>query len=322
MTKRYLSIILAILAVLLSLTSCRSSKEESDGRLQILTTVFPPYDIAKNVGGDLVSVSMLMSPGTDSHSYSGDSPSDILKIERCDVFLCIGGESEKWVRSVTKKIEDSGGKIPTVVKLAEYCDLLAESDEGILGESSEHGHHHEDGFDEHVWTSLKNYEKMTVAVRDCLISADPKNADSYRENADSYVSKIRSLHGEFDEFASSLDKRILVFADRFPFRYFAEDYGFECYAAFNGCASESEPSPTSLSKLCLRIEEEGLNCVFYTETSQSGVPNTVSKATGADNYLLHSCHTISEKQLRSGIGYLDLMKQNLDTLKKAMNYDS
>lgn len=322
MTKRYLSIILAMLAVLLLLTSCQDPKEESDGGLQILTTVFPQYDIAKNVGGDLVSVSMLMSPGTDSHSYSGDSPSDIMKIERCDVFLCIGGESEEWVDSVTKKIENSGGKVPTVVKLADYCDLLAENDEGILEESSEHGDHHGDDFDEHVWTSLKNYEKMTVAVRDLLIGDDPKNADSYRKNADSYISKIRSLSGEFDEFVSSLDRKVLVFTDRFPFRYFANDYGFECYAAFNGCASESEPSPTTLSKLCLKIAEEGLNCVFYTETSQSGVPNTVSKATGADKYLLHSCHTVSEKQLRSGIGYLDLMKQNLDTLKKAMNYDS
>lgn len=322
MTKKCLSIILAMLAVLLSLTSCQTPKEASDGRLQVLTTVFPQYDIAKNVGGDMVSVSMLMSPGTDSHSYSGDSPSDILKIEKCDIFLCIGGESEKWVDSVTKKIENSGGKMPNVIRLAEYCDLLAESDEGILEETLEHEDHHEDGFDEHVWTSLKNYEKMTAAVRDCLIGADPKNGDDYRKNADGYISRIRSLHGEFDKFSSSFNKKILVFADRFPFRYFANDYGFECYAAFNGCASESEPSPTTLSKLCLMIEEEGLSCVFYTETSLSGVPDTVSKATGADKYLLHSCHTVSEKQLKSGIGYLDLMKQNLDTLKKAMNYDS
>lgn len=321
MTKRFLSIMLATLAALLLLTSCRGSKENSDERLQILTTVFPQFDIAKNIGGDRVSVSMLMSPGTDSHAYSGDSPSDILKIERCDVFLCIGGESEKWVDSITKMIENSGGKCPTVIKLAEYCDLLDESDDGILEESSEHDDHHGDSFDEHVWTSLENYEKMTVAVRDYLIKADPNNTDSYRDNADSYISKIRSLRNEFDEFASLLDKKVLVFADRFPFRYFANDYGFECYAAFNGCASESEPSPTTLSKLCLKIEEENLNCVFYTETSQSGVPDTVSKATGANKYLLHSCHTVSEKQLRSGIGYLDLMKQNLDTLKKAMNYD-
>lgn len=314
--KKVISFLLILSLVPFCLFAC--SDTEDNGKIKVVATIFPQYDFAGIVGGEYCDVQMLMSPGSDSHSYSGDNPSDILKIADCDLFIYTGGESDaEWVDGVLKKVFDAGCN-PQTVSLFDVCEILDEENEGIIEAEEEEGEHGGHEGDEHVWTTPKNAELAVYAVRDALCGIDPAHSDYYTSNAEEYAKKLQALDEAFCALSQNAGCKTLVFADRFPFLYFAKEYGFECYAAFNGCASQSEPSPTAIVKLCRIIEENGLKNVFYTETSQSSVPTTISNATGAVPTLLHSCHTVTQKQLDSGISYLELMNMNLENLKEAL----
>lgn len=290
-----------------------SGTDAENDKIIIVGTVFPHFEFARVVGGERCEVQMLMPPGSDSHSYSGDTPADILKIARSNLFIYTGGESdEKWVGDVMRRIEKSG-KAPLTLSLCDICPTFAESGEGIIEAEDEPGE-----ADEHVWTSPKNAALIVNAIRDTLCGIDPDGSDYYTSNAEEYTKKLEKLDSEFAAIAESTECKTLVFADRFPFLYFAKEYGFGCCAAFQGCASQTEPSPTTIVQLCDIINRNGLHCVFYTETSQSSVPKVISKATGAEPIMLHSCHTVTEKQLKNGVSYLGLMEENLEKLKEAL----
>lgn len=326
--KRLLCSLLILLSVVSCFSSCVNNVNESqDDKLNVLTTIFPPYDFAKEVGGDLIEVNMLMAPETDSHSYSGDNPSDILKISNCDLFIYIGGESEEvWVEKVLGAIERSGAALPETLNLSSYCVLIEESDGGILqGEKHTHDHdedaHHECTFDEHIWTSLSNAEIMVNIIAEKLSEMDGENSEVYNENAVFYTKKLKALDNGFSELFDKCENKTLVFADRFPFAYFASDYSLAHRAAFSGCATETEVSPTTLSHLTKLMKENGIKDVFYIETSKSDVPDLLCRTLDAEKHLLHSCHTVTEKQMKDGVTYLSLMEGNLNTLRKALSND-
>lgn len=326
--KKSISILLLVIILILSLTSCNTGFQED--KLKIVGTVFPHFDLAREIGGVRCDVQMLMSPGNDSHSYSGDSPSDILKISECDLFIYTGGESDgKWAPEVIERISKTQ-ETPRTLTLMSLCPTLCESDEGILESDTGHSHEHElpheheheceteGALDEHVWTSPKNAILIAEGICKTLTELDPDGAKYYRENTDRLSTQLSLLDREFEELSREAECHTLVFADRFPFLYFAEEYGFECFAAFGGCASEGEPTPSTLVKLCEIIEDKGLSSVFYTETSKSLVPDTIVGATGVTKRLLHSCHTVTKRELESSVSYISLMRTNLEVLKEAL----
>ena len=313
-------IVLIISMLIAGLCSCSSDKAD-DNKLKVIGTVFPQYDFARQIGNERADCEMLLRPGADSHSYTGEDPSDIYKIMNCDLFIYVGGETDSdWVMKIKEKLDSSGDKRPVFLALCDVCDVTPETDEGIVETEEETEEETEDaGYDEHVWTSPENAVKAVEAICDAMCELDRDNSDYYRENCDEYVKKLDSLDSDFRDLFENTGSKTLVFADRFPFRYFANEYGLKCFAAFNGCASQSEPAPTTIVKLCKIVEEEHLPYVCYIETSQSGVPDAISKYTGCGKMLLHSCHTVTELELENGATYLSLMRQNLDNLRKAIN---
>ena len=313
---RIAALITALVVLLPLAASCAPKKE--GGKIKVIGTVFPPYDFAREIGGDFVECEMLLRPGADSHSYTGDDPSDIYRILNCDLFIYIGGESDgEWVEKI-KRLCESSGDAPRFLSLAECCGLLEESDEGMI--ETEDGD--ADGtFDEHVWTSPANAAASCEAICGALCEIDPANSESYRNNLDVYRAKLLDLDSEFLELAKAASCKTVVFADRFPFRYLADEMGLEYSAAFNGCSSQSEPSPTTVAKLCSIVTEKKLRYIFYIETSKSTVPDLIARNTGCTTLLLHSCHTVTKGQLDEGVSYLSLMEQNLENLRKALLYD-
>ena len=324
--KKVISFMLIALGILASL-SLASCGEAEDDRPYVIGTVFPQYDFARQIGGDDIKCEMLLPPGTDSHGYTGDSPTDIMKISKCDLFIYVGGETDSaWVEKVKEKLKDEE-KAPVFLALCDVCETIGEDDGAVIeGDDKDCGEHFrssaddaEEGYDEHVWTSPKNAAAASRAIADELSKIDPDKADIYKSRCDEYVAKLDTLDGEFRELSERSQNKTLVFADRFPFRYFADEYGYKCFAAFNGCASQSEPAPTTIVRLCNIVEENGLPYVFYIETSNSGVPDLICKNTGCGKLLLHSCHTVTQSELDGGATYLTLMEQNLKNLEKAQN---
>ena len=180
-------------------------------------------------------------------------------------------------------------------------------------------HEHEEEKDEHVWLSLKNAEVLVNAISKSLQELDPDNKDTYAANAAAYIEKLSALDGEYQAAVDAASYKTVVFGDRFPFRYFADTYGLDYYAAFPGCSSESEASAKTLSFLIDKIKEEQIPVVFHTELSNEQMTDSICEATGAKKLLLHSCHNVSKDDFESGATYLSLMEQNVSALKEALN---
>ena len=320
------ALLTAVIMCLLTFTGCMQSnadyiKNNNNSELSIVTTCFPPYDFARAVKGNTDNITMLISAGAEAHSYE-PTPLDILKIQQCDVFIYIGGEGEVWADEILNSMDTSGKYI---LKLSDYAELLEEAD--IEGANSAHEHHnhseheeeHDDcDFDEHIWTSPENAISMTEAVCSTLSDADSKKADLYRKNTEEYTDKLRKLDSDFRDMISGAKSNLIVVGDRFPFRYLADEYNLQYYSAFSGCSSETEPGVYTMAFLINKVLENKVKNIFCLEFSTRKVAEKLSDATGAEILTLHSCSNVSRDDFRNNVTYIDLMYQNLNTLKEAL----
>lgn len=319
MKKLFSLLLVAIL--LFCLSSCAIS-QKSKGKINIISSVFASYDFAKQLsaGVEDVEVDLLITPGTEPHSYE-PSVQDMAKIKECDLFIYLGGESDEWVSSLLDTFEDDEVR---TLKMIDCVELLEE--ETIEGMQSGHHEHHEDEheheheaegeIDEHVWTSPVNAISICEKIKDALCEIDNEHADAYNMNFKNYKAQLAELDGDFRSTFST--EQTLVIADRFPFRYLKEEYGFDYYAAFPGCSTENDPSAATIAFLENKIEELNSTAVFYTEFSSQKVADTLCEATGVKKLMLHSCHNVSLDDFNSGKTYVDLMKQNLKNIQEAL----
>jgi len=317
---------LVLLAILMTaiLTGCQQNNtkssadtDDTDDVVNVVTTIFPQYDFVREIAGDNVELMMLLSPGSESHSYE-PTPQDIITIQNCDVFIYVGGESESWVDEILESMDTGNMKI---IALMDSVNVVEEEIvEGMEAEDEHESDEQEEEaeYDEHVWTSPKNAKLIVQGISDALCEADRANAGLFKENTTAYLEKLDELDAALQEVVDHAARTTLVFGDRFPFRYLAVDYGLTYYAAFPGCSSDTEPSAATVAFLIDKVNQENIPVVFYIEFSNGKMADTISESTNAVKLLLHSCHNVTAKELEGGVSYLDLMNQNVENLKEAL----
>lgn len=313
-------LVLALLAaaLLLSLAGCgaggtNAANEKQDTALCVVTTLFPAYDFARVIGGERCDVTLLVPPGAESHSYE-PTPQDVLRIESCDLLLANGGESEEWLETLLSGAE---GDFTALYMLDCVQALEEEEKEGmqeLRGEETEEGIE----YDEHVWTSPRNAAEICRAICETLCSLDPDGAETYRTNCEKYCAELDKLDTAFRDIVAQGRLDCLIFADRFPVRYFVEEYGLDYFAAFPGCADDTEPSARTVAFLIDRVREQKVPAVFYIEYSNQKMADVICEDTGCKKLLFHSCHTLSAADLESGATYLTLMWANTESIREAL----
>ena len=313
--------IFPLLCALLLLAACGPAlPPEDSGRLQIVAAVFPAYDFARSAAGELADVTLLLPPGAESHSYE-PTPADILRVQRCDLFIYLGGESDAWVDTILSAIEPRGD----VLRMMDCVDLLEE--ETVEGMQGGHDHDHEEdhdhlgevlSMDEHVWTAPRNAAAVTRIIGQRLALLDPENGEAYAAGAEAYALELEELDRDFTAFFDTLPDRTIVFGDRFPLLYFAEAYDLDYYAAFPGCGAQTEPSAATVAFLTKKVREEGLPAVWYIEFSNHLVADGIAEAAGVETAQFHTCHNVSRADLEAGATYLSLMRANLEVLREHM----
>lgn len=320
MNKKIICLFMTAILVLLCFSSCSACEITDDGdKLKIVTTIFPQYDFARSIGGDRVSLKMLITPGGESHSYE-PTPQDIIAVKNCDIFICTGGESDVWSNVILKSIDTEN---ITVIQMMNCVDIVEEEIVDGMKEKIGTGEEEEEHeYDEHVWTSLKNVKKISSEIGNAMILNDSLNEEYYRDNLNQFLDELDSLDSEYENAISKAKNKTLIFGDRFPFRYLFKDYGLKYYAAFPGCSTESDVSAKNMMFLIDKVREENLPIVYYIEFSARKIADTISSETGAEPLLFHSCHTISKSDFDSGVTYLSLMKQNLENLKRGLKIES
>lgn len=300
-------LIAALLCLCLMLCGCTAQPEKphDETKLQIVCTSFPAYDFAREIAGDRAELTLLIKPGSEVHSYE-PTPKDMIRIQESDLFICNGGESEQWAKTLITP------ELNTIYMMG-CVDTVEESADGIY--NAEDG---EPELDEHVWTSPLNAIKISEEICDALCKLDTDNAEAYKTNFAAYKAQLMALDREFRQVIKNSGKHTLVFADRFPMRYFALEYGLDCYAAFPGCSSETEPSAKTVAYLIDRVREDKIPAVLYMEFSNQKMADVICEDTGCKKLPFYSAHSVSAEQFEQGVSYLDLMRINLNSLKEAL----
>lgn len=314
--KKFFAILIA-LSLALSLAACGEAPEADNGGISVVATTFAPYDFARQLVGDMGTVSMLLPPGSESHSYE-PTPKDILEIQNADVFIYVGGESDAWVTDVLESV----GEGVRAVTLMDCVELLEEETvEGMEAEVHDHEHGeegHEAEYDEHVWTSPRNAALICEKIAATLCEADPANASVYNANLAVYSAELAKLDAAFTAIVADGARKTIIFADRFPLLYFARAYGLTYYAAFPGCSEDAEPSAATVAFIIDKVREEDIPVVFHVELANEDMADIVCDETGAVKRQFNACHNVTRAQFNAGVTYLDLMWENTEVLKEAL----
>lgn len=315
--KKFICFIVSLTMLLTLFSSCsadRSTNEqhsgtESDSGLKIVTTIFPIYDWVKNITGESNAV-YLDENGIDLHSFE-PTANDIIKLSDADIFIYIGGESDNWVENAVKSANNPD--LTTLSLITVTGSLEEETVEGMETDDEDAA------ADEHIWLSLKKAIAAVTAITDALCTLDKTNAETYAKNAEDYIVKLQTLDDKYTEAVNGSANKTLLFADRFPFRYMAEDYGIDYFAAFPGCSAESEASFETMSFLINKTKELSLPCVIRLEGSDGKLAETVSKETNAKVVMMNSCQSVTKTDIAGGTTYLSVMEENLKVLTEALS---
>ncbi|RHR07479.1 zinc ABC transporter substrate-binding protein [Pseudoflavonifractor sp. AF19-9AC] len=328
-----IALCLALAAGIMSGCGTASAPERGGETLRIVTTIFPEYDWVREILGDRanhVELTMLLDDGVDLHSFQ-PTADDMVTISNCDLFLYTGGASDSWVEDA---LANAGNPDLVAMNLMEVLGDGVKTEEVVEGmQESEHHHHGEekhhedhdhedhDHADEHIWLSLKHAAVLCDAIADALGVIDPAHQETYAENAAAYIQKLSTLDGQYQAAVDAASTRTLLFADRFPFRYLADDYGLTYYAAFSGCSAETEASFETVAFLAGKVDELSLPCVLTIEGAAHNIAQTVVANTSAKNQeilVLDSMQSVTAADVEGGATYLGMMEQNLETLKTAL----
>ena len=337
--KKFIWILLAAVLVTGCLSACGrggSRSAEKSGSMKIVATIFPAYDWVVNILGEdpaKADVTMLLDRGVDLHSFQ-PAAADILKISACDLFIYVGGGSDRWVDDALK---EAVNKDMIVIDLLDVLGNAVKEEEVVEGmQEEEHGHghahededghgedHEEDGaeYDEHVWLSLKNAAVLVEQISGALQKLDPDHADVYRKNQEAYAGKLGALDEEYREVVSHASVTTLLFGDRFPFRYLTDDYGLSYYAAFAGCSAETEASFETVAFLARKADVLSLPAVMTIEGTDHRIAETIVQNTQRKDQkilTLDSMQAVTAKDVENGTTYLSVMEKNLSVLREAL----
>lgn len=304
--RRILSAILVFSLMFLVGCSSKEDKVETPkkDKLSIVCTVFPSYDFARQIIGELGEVELLLPVGAESHSFN-PTLSDIALVEGCDVFIYVGGEIDPWASEI---VENSSNKERINLSLLEALEI-----------EEKHNHdEHGDEVDEHVWTSISNSITICKKISEALCKKDKENEAKISLTTSEYIEKLKELKSSFETVVKNASNDTLIFADRFPFYWFTKEFSLNYVAALSGCSSDTEPTLTALKNVIDAVKNTGTNMVLYIEGSSGSIADKVVDETGAKKRVFHSCHNVSTDEKENGETYISLMQKNLEVLKEAL----
>ena len=319
--KKLLALLLSVLLITACLAACGKKADAPDtpaadgGKLNVGCCSLAHYEFIKNIAGDAVNLTLLLDSKTDLHSYT-PTADDIMMISKADLFINIGGESDDWAEDVLSSAANNKLKVVSLLNLVDAVE-----EETLPGMEEEEEEHEEEGpeYDEHVWTSLKNVIKIIPALTDVLCELDSGNTALYQANSSAYLAQLQTLETKYSDTIGKAARKTLLFADRFPFRYLADDYDLTCYAAFSGCSAETEASFETMTFLVDTVKQQNLPFVLMIDGSDGSVAETVSRQSGAEIRTLNSCQSVSPDDIAAGASYLTIMENNLSVLSEVLN---
>ncbi|MBO4878487.1 MAG: zinc ABC transporter substrate-binding protein [Ruminococcus sp.] len=324
--RKTISAVLCAAMVITSFTGCGSASGGKSSRLSIVCTTFPEYDWIRHILGDHLAdtdLTCLAANGTDMHSFQ-PTAEDMIKISACDLFVYVGGESDKWVEDALADAKNEDMKVVSLLDELGSAAKEEEVKEGMEAEAEEEDEDEDEDegpeYDEHVWLSLRNAANLCYELEVAVSAADPSHAGDYMETGGEYIEELNKLNDKYKEFFKEMpkEKRVMIFGDRFPFRYFTDDYKIDYYAAFVGCSAETEASFSTIAFLSEKADELGVDDIFILEGSDGAIANAVISNTKKKDMQIVKLDSMQSVTDLSNT-YLNIMEQNYETIREAMS---
>ena len=292
---------LVILApLLLVLGGCAQNTENNAasqpvGKLRVITSFYPLYEIAKNVGGDRVEIKNLVPAGSEPHDYEL-TPQDILEINRADLVIVNGAGLEPLVDRLRIDLQKKG------VSFLEMAIPMQRS--GVTA-------------DPHFWLDPMLYidESLLIAMR--LSDVDFSHGDKYKENLNSYVKKIQDLHNDFEKGLANCKSRTVITSHE-AFNYLAKRYNLEMISVA-GFSPEAEVSAKKLTELVKIVKDKKVQYIFTETLVNPKIAETLAAEAGIKTLTLNPLEGLTESETRDGKNYVSVMRENLQNLKTGLS---
>ncbi|MBI5484805.1 MAG: zinc ABC transporter substrate-binding protein [Deltaproteobacteria bacterium] len=305
--------VLLICCLSLNLTGCRKAEVKPAAGLQVVTSLFPLYDFARTIAGDKASVTLLLPPGMEPHTFE-PKPEDMIRIAKSGLFIYTGPHMEPWADRVIKGIDNKALRVVEAGKLVAYRAAASDDDH----HESKNGKHHEHAvMDPHIWLDFTNAASLVDAILEGFNSADPANSDLYRKNAVALKGRLTALDARFTEALASCDTRHFLHGGHYTFGYLARRYKLD-YHALSGVSSDSEPSAVRMASIIRQIRASGVKYMFAEELLSPRLAETLAREAGVQLLTLHGAHNLSRDEFSRGITFFDLMNTNLERLQKGL----
>ncbi len=295
------------LIVFCAVNIIEKDSKTSDEKIKVIATLFPQYDFVKQIGKEKVDVSLLLTPGTETHTYD-PSPKDIIKINESDLFVYTGNYMEPWAESICSSIDER----VMVSDVSSGIDYIQEKHD-----HEDENHNHE--YDPHIWLDISNAKLMIDNITEALIDIDSKNEEYYLNNAEEYKQKLEKLDNRFEQVIDNGKRNIICFGDKFSYMYFVTKYSLEYITVYDSCLAESEPSVAKVLEIEQQIKKYDIPVIFYESLSEGKIAKSIAKETGISALVFSSVHTVSNDDILNGATYLSVMEQNLENLNRALN---
>lgn len=300
-------VVFVVIILICSLLACAKRSEEpvQMKKLKVITTLFPLYDMAKNIGADKADVSLLVPPGVEAHSFE-PKPSDIVRINEADVFVYTGKFMEPWAEDV---IKGAVNKNLVIVDASRGTIMIpgAFHDEGEPAGS----------LDPHIWLDFDNAGIMVKNILQAFQIKDSANKALYEQKAVEYRRKLTELDSLYKTTLAACKNRTIVYGGHYAFGYLARRYGLT-YLAAQGVSPDAEPTANDLVKLVEQIKKGRIKYIFYEELTSPRITETIAGETGAEMLLLNAAHNVSRDQLDQGVSLFDILRKNLENLSRGL----
>lgn len=312
---------LILLCVLLGVAGCaRQGKiypahsRVKTEKLTVYTTIYPVYDFAGKIGGELVEVAQIIPPGADAHNFE-PSAKLLRELAQADLIIYNGANMEPWIPKVKEALGDGSVMF---LNASENIPLLEFEEDGVSHDHEEAAHSHAHyGVDPHVWLSPQNAIIQSRSICNAFVEKDKTNADYYRSNYERLAAELEKLDQEYREALQHASHKNFVVAHD-SFGYLAKEYGLT-QIPIRGLTAEAEPSPTKLKQIISLAQKHGLKYIFYESLTDPKVSEVIAEELGVKTLELNPLGNLTKDQIKQGEDYFSVMRKNLINLRIALN---
>lgn len=265
--------------------------------IKITASLFPWYDLAKEIGGERAEVTLLLPPGMEPHAFE-PTPRDMILVSESDLFLYTGSYLEPWAQDILDNFPQSTLR---GLALGEALATIKDEDEGL------------NGLDPHIWLSPVLMMEIAERLTGALNEVDPLNQAYYTQNLLSYQQSLEKLDQDYSLALESCQQRQFIYAGHYAFGYLAARYNLQ-YEAAQGFSPDAESSPQTLANLTDLLRSSQADYIFAEELDNPQLAESLASELGIKILPLNSAHNVSKANLKAGLSYEEIMRANLEQL--------